>query len=318
MNFKKANFANDEILKVLEKYYLDFKNVEIKNLEGIANNNYRILSKDFDIVLKVYSHGQSDYEKIKKEIEAVSLFRKEGIKVPEYIYGLNGEILQEYEGFNIVAAKYIEGKVLSEIEFTNELMYEVGTIVASIEKNARNIDISNFKYISFKEEFEYVYNGIDKVIFNRGLNINIEELNQYLPQIYNIISKLDSFENKQFLHKDIWACNLIKTTDNMYLLDFNDWSIGHPVVELSNALLQFSMYKSGEFNVAFAKNIINGYKSIKNIEYTPIEIWEGMMFICYLYFAYNAIQADDIFYAEIYLKRVNTLLKDKLILQGML
>jgi Ser/Thr protein kinase RdoA (MazF antagonist) len=128
--------------------------------------------------------------------------------------------------------------------------------------------------------------------------------------VEGVIQKLDNSINKQFLHKDIWPWNLIEAEDGMYLLDFNDWSIGNPIIELSVALLEFSMFKSDKFNTEIAQSICNGYRSIKPLNYEFRDLWETMIFICYLYFPYNVIQAEDRFESEIYLKRIETLLQN--------
>ncbi|MFC1780283.1 phosphotransferase [Patescibacteria group bacterium] len=311
MDFKKANFSHKEVKKILSLYPLNFKNPQISNLSGIANNNYRVKDNDLDIAIKVYSHGQSDEEKVKQEVEAIKLFEKSGIKVPSLIDGKNGKTLQKYSGFNIAAAYFIEGEVFDTIEFTNDRMFEVGKIVAEIEKVAETIDVSKFKCMNLLEEFQYVSKNLDKEIAKRKYNFDLTQYKNNLELVNKIIKKLDESNNKQFLHKDIWPWNLINSPKGIYILDFNDWAIGSPIIEVSVALLEFSMFKSKDFNVKVAKNIIDGYKSVKELSFTPEELWETILFICYLYFPYNVIQADDVFESEIYLKRIDTLLQNR-------
>jgi Ser/Thr protein kinase RdoA (MazF antagonist) len=310
MDFQKANFSNKDILNILKLYLKTKGVVEISELNGIANNNYRIKGNDFDLVLKAYSHGQSDHEKIQKEIQAISLFEKSGLLVPQLVKGENGEILQKYNGFYIVASKFINGKVFDTIEFTDVKMLSVGKIVAQVETIAQKIDVSKFSTMSFREEFDYVSSNLEKEIKQRGYLFDLKayKKNQFL--IDKIIEKLDASLNKQFLHKDIWPWDLIDSTEGVYLLDFNDWSIGNPIIELSVAILEFGMFKSDQMNFEVVKKIIEGYKSIKELTYSASDLWESVLFICYLYFAYNVVQADDIFESEIYLKRIDTLLKN--------
>jgi len=310
MDFIKANFLHNDILKILNLYLFDLEGIEIFDLKGIANNNYRVIGKGFDIAIKVYSHGQSDENKIIKELEVIKLFGQKGIKVPELIAGKNGQILQKYEGFSVVATNFIKGNVFDCVDFTKERMFEVGKIVAQVEKIAKQIDIISFEYMSFKEEFNYVSKNLDSELSKRHYDFDLNAYKNNLGLVGNIISKLDNSTNKQFLHKDIWPWNLIDAEDGIYLLDFNDWSIGDPIIELSVALLEFSMFKSDKFNVNVAQSIIEGYKSIKPLTYPPADLWETMLFICFLYFPYNVIQSDDKFESEIYLKRINTLINN--------
>jgi Ser/Thr protein kinase RdoA (MazF antagonist) len=315
MDFIKANFTHKEIFEVLELFPLNLKGIEISDLKGIANNNYRITGKNFDIALKVYSHGQSDKNKIEKELEVLGLFEQNGIKVPKLISGKNGRVLQEHHGFNIVATNFIKGDVFDHLDFTHKRMCEIGKIVAQVELVAKQIDISSFEYMNFEEEFEYVSKNLESEILKRHYDFDLGKYKNNIDYIENIIQKLDSNSNKQFLHKDIWPWNLIQTRDGIYLLDFNDWSIGDPIIELSVTLLEFSMFKSDEFNVDVAKNIIGGYKSVRELTCSAKELWESMLFICYLYFPYNVIQSDDKFESEIYLKRINTLLESPNLLE---
>lgn len=310
MDFLKANFSKKDILNILELYPLNLDRVEISDLKGIANNNYRVIGRDFDIALKVYSHGQSDENKIQKELEVLKLFRQKGIKVPELVLGKNNQVLQSFNGFNVVASNFIYGEVFDQLAFTKERMFEVGKIVALVEETSKQIDISSFECMNFQEEFDYVSKNLETEILKRNYDFDLSIYNANLEFMKGVIAKLDKSTRKQFLHKDIWPWNLIEAKDGVYLLDFNDWSIGDPIVELGNALLEFTMFKSDRFDMDIAENIINGYKSIKALTYTPTELWESVLFICYLYFPYNVIQADNKFESEIYLKRIANLIKN--------
>ncbi len=317
MDFVKSNFSHKDILKILELYQFNLEGIEISDLKGIANNNYRIIGKDFDIALKVYSHGQSDENKIIKELEVIKLFSQKGMKVPQLIAGKNDQILQKYERFNVVATNFIRGDVFDCVDFTRELMFEVGKIVAQVETIAQQIDITSFDCMSFKEEFDYVSKNLDLELSKRHYNFDINLYKKNLGFVETIISKLDNSTNKQFLHKDIWPWNLIDAKDGIYLLDFNDWTIGDPIIELSVTLLEFSMFKSDKFEIDIAQNIIEGYKSVKTFTYSARDLWETMLFICFLYFPYNVIQADDKFESEIYLKRIDALIKHADILEDL-
>jgi Ser/Thr protein kinase RdoA (MazF antagonist) len=315
MDFRKANFSHQEVLEILNSYYqIDVSQAVSVPLNGIANNNYRVSSDDYDIVLKAYSHGQSDRQKILKEIEAVELFQTKGVSAPPFIKGTNDQILQEHAGFYLVATKFIDGNLFDGLDFTPSRMQSVGRLTATVELAAKQLDISNFPYISFRQEFDDVSHNLISEIKKRNYQFNLDTYHHIRPLIDSIIKKLDLYQPKQFLHKDIWPWNIIETPNQLYLLDFNDWAIGHPIIELSVPLLEFSMFKSDTFNHEIAGNILAGYTAIKPLTYSPTDLWETMVFISYLYFAYNVIQADDPFESEIYLKRLDTLMREPEIL----
>ncbi len=308
MKFKKANFSKSEVLEILSFYRNSTDNVKISDLSGIANNNYRAKGIDFDYAIKVYSHGQSNREKIEKEIQAIEIFQKSGILIPPLITGLDQKILQEYKGFTIVTSEFIEGIGFEKIVFTGEKMYEVGKIVAQVELFAQKINVNAFPIINFREEFDDVNSGLYDEIKRRNYQFDLAVYEDHLPLIDDVIKKLDNSTKKQFLHKDIWPWNLIDSADGIYLLDFNDWAIGDPIIELTVALLEFGMFRSADMNFSVAKKIIEGYRSIKELPYSPKSLWESTLFMCYLYFAYNVIQADDYNESEVYLRRIKTLI----------
>jgi len=76
------------------------------------------------------------------------------------------------------------------------------------------------------------------------------------------------------------------------------------------SLMEFGMFKSEKLNKKVVEKIIEGYRSVKPLNYSSKEIWEAILFLCYLYFAYNVIQADNKFESEIYLKRIDTLVEN--------
>jgi Ser/Thr protein kinase RdoA (MazF antagonist) len=310
MDFIKANFPITDVFKILEFYPFKSDDIKVSELQGVPNNNYRVIGKDIDIVIKVYSHGQSDESKVRKELEVINIFGQKGLKVPKLISGTNNQILQKYNRFNVVAANFISGTSFDCLEFTEQRMLEVGRIVARVETEAKLIDISAFESMNFTEEFNYVSKNVIEVMNKKHFIYDLETYDKNLDLAKSIINKLDNTPIKQFLHKDIWPWNLIESKDGIYLLDFNDWTIGDPIIELSVAFLEFGMFKSDKFNTFIAKSIIEGYKSIKNLSYTPAELWESVLFICFLFFHHNVIQSDDKFDSEIYLKRIDTLLKN--------
>lgn len=308
MDYKKANFSHNQILPILDLYPFNLTDIHISNLSGIANNNYHIKGPHLDISLKVYSHGQSDKKKIEKELEAMVLLRKRRLNIPEILPGKNKKLLQEYKGFYLCVTNFIYGKVFDKVKFTASKMFDVGKLVAQIQTVAKELDISSFKSMNMREEFKYISRNLDTELSKRGYQFDLDIYNNNLDLVNKIISKLDNASDKQFLHKDIWPWNLIDAKDGIYLLDFNDWAIGSPIIEICVPLLEFGMFKSDVFDMEVAKNIIRGYESIRKLAYTPSDIWEKMLYMCYLFFPYNVIQAEDKFESEIYLKRINTLL----------
>lgn len=309
MDFVKANLSNKQLIDVLGLYPLSVEDISIGKLTGIANDNYRVIGNNFDIALKIYSHGQSDELKIRKEIEAQQLFQKAGIKVPEFIKGKNNEILQKYLGFNVTVSRFIEGEVFDKVIFSSKRMFEVGKLIAKVEHTAEELDISSFSSKSLLEEFDYVNQNLVGQLEIKNYKWDLTTYYNNVNFIRDIARTLDSHAKPQFLHKDIWPWNLIEAKDGIYILDFNDWSIGDPVIEIAVPLLEFSMFKSAVFNYQVAKNIIDGYKAVNVFKYSANKLWETVLFICFLYFPYNVIQSDDPFESEIYLKRIETLLK---------
>jgi Ser/Thr protein kinase RdoA (MazF antagonist) len=318
MDFLKANFSTDEVLAILPMYAIDPKEMSITELKGIANNNYRVKGRGIDLVLKAYSHGQSDEQKITKEVEVIKQFGKNGLKVPEFISGKDGFILQKYKNFCVVATKFIQGQVFDQTTFTPSRMYAVGQITAKVEVLAKTLEVSGFESLNFREEFDFVSQNIEDVMREKKYIFDLSEYKQNQNFIDRVIKRLDSCDHKQFLHKDIWPWNLIDANDGIYLLDFNDWAIGDPIIEIAVPMVEFGMFKSDQFNAEVAKHILRGYSTVKQITFTANELFEAMLFICYLYFPYNVIQAEDPYESEIYLKRINTLLQSRGLIEKLL
>jgi len=149
MDFIRSRYSLENASKIINEKYDLGEIIQAEKLGGIANDNYKIEFANESVALKVYSHGQSNKDKINKEIEAVKIFRDAGIHALDFVPGKDGKILQEYEGFNVVLTKFIDGPVLDSLQFTPELMFEVGKIVATIDKTAKNIDVSKFECMNF-------------------------------------------------------------------------------------------------------------------------------------------------------------------------
>jgi len=320
MNYVRANFPKSTV-RTLAKALYGLPNAKIRVLGGIANSNYRVTTPKYDLVIKAYAHGQSTPEKIEKEVAAVETFRAHGVCVPSFVIGLDGKILQEYDGFTVVATKFEKGSLLSKSRLTPATYFAVGALTARVELAAAKIPVANYPCKSFADEFA-------DVSTNWKYKFDLTTYNAHLETVKNIIARLDAAPRKVFLHRDIWPENLIaRPNGDLLLLDFNDWSIGAPEIELANTLLQFGAYKRGrlapDFDLTALREIMRGYRSVARTPFlkggapqgagvfSPADIWDAALFICYLYFGYNAIQAKSRRNADAYLGRIAALIKHR-------
>ncbi len=278
MYFNKPKIENSHIYEIVKLYY-DNTVLQITYLGGIPNSSFRVVSATFDIVIKVYSKGQSTIEHISEEINFIEFAYKNGLATLELCKGINGHTIQYWNSYPVIATKYISGVIMSTVRFTKDLIYQVGKTIARFSQ------ISSMYNKAIKSEgmlgrLNYVFQNISVYLDVDKYSRELEVLNSTIQSIQPEIEIIESIYPKQFIHMDIWPYNLIINNRKIYIVDYDDWIFGPNIIELAVASLEFSMFETDEINYCHCYELLKGYIENSNIKISIAHLVVTMKYLC--------------------------------------
>ena len=283
-----------EVKLFLEQYnisnFKDYKGIR----EGVENTNYLIKSSEQDYILTIYEK-RVDEKDLPFFIKLLSDLSDNNFPCPKPIANKNNEKINKIKNKNAALVTFLNGK--SKNKITSEDCFEVGKIAAQLHKITKKFNINRKNNLSI-ENWQNIF---EKTIKQK---IDLDE---------SIIKKTTNYLN--FL-KDKWPKNLPQGIIHADLFPDNIFFIDNKVsgiIDFYFACNDFFAYEiaicinsicfdnNSTFNMAKAKNLINGYSSIRTLtedekKYLPILSMGAAMrfFLTRLYDFYHTDNKADV------------------------
>jgi homoserine kinase type II len=283
-----------EVKLFLEQYnisnFKDYKGIT----EGVENTNYLIKSSEQDYILTIYEK-RVDEKDLPFFIKLLSDLSDNSFPCPKPIANKNNEKINKIKNKNAALVTFLNGK--SKNKITSEDCFEVGKIAAQLHKITKKFNINRKNNLSI-ENWQNIF---EKTIKQK---IDLDE---------SIIKKTRNYLN--FL-KDKWPKNLPQGIIHADLFPDNIFFIDNKVsgiIDFYFACNDFFAYEiaicinsicfdnNSTFNMAKAKNLINGYSSIRTLtedekKYLPILSMGAAMrfFLTRLYDFYHTDNKADV------------------------
>jgi len=283
-----------EVKLFLEQYnisnFKDYKGIT----EGVENTNYLIKSSEQDYILTIYEK-RVDEKDLPFFIKLLSDLSDNNFPCPKPIANKNNEKINKIKNKNAALVTFLNGK--SKNKITSEDCFEVGKIAAQLHKITKKFNINRKNNLSI-ENWQNIF---EKTIKQK---IDLDE---------SIIKKTRNYLN--FL-KDKWPKNLPQGIIHADLFPDNIFFIDNKVsgiidfyfacndlfaYEIAICINSICFDNNSTFNMAKAKNLINGYSSIRTLtedekKYLPILSMGAAMrfFLTRLYDFYHTDNKADV------------------------
>jgi len=283
-----------EVKLFLEQYnisnFKDYKGIR----EGVENTNYLIKSSEQDYILTIYEK-RVDEKDLPFFIKLLSDLSDNNFPCPKPIANKSNKKINKIKNKNAALVTFLNGK--SKNKITSEDCFEVGKIAAQLHKITKKFNINRKNNLSI-ENWQNIF---EKTIKQK---IDLDE---------SIIKKTRNYLN--FL-KDKWPKNLPQGIIHADLFPDNIFFIDNKVsgiIDFYFACNDFFAYEiaicinsicfdnNSTFNMAKAKNLINGYSSIRTLtedekKYLPILSMGAAMrfFLTRLYDFYHTDNKADV------------------------
>jgi Ser/Thr protein kinase RdoA (MazF antagonist) len=286
-------------------------------LKAGINHSYLVKDKDQKFIFRLYSFNwRSDLE-INEEIRLLEVLMTKSISVSYPLKDIEGNYIQYLEApegmRQGVLFSFAEGE--KNINFSADLHFKVGQIMANIHKATLNLELKRINYTA-KLILEDSLASLSKF-----LPADSEEMAWMLSTqeyLSNEMNKADTSQlRKGAVHLDIWFDNMNITRDGkITIFDFDFCGNGWLCYDIAYYVLQLHSTERDikERNLK-VKSFIDGYQSVTRINDEERRLLPVLGIS--LYFFYLGVQCkrynnwSNVFLNEAYLKRFINLLVRK-------
>lgn len=261
------------ILGILEKEF-SLKEVTVQLLNGYANKNYLVTSRDRKFIFKTYSNL-----KLQESVEAenkmlLHLKSKKVVDIPEPISFASGVFskLVSLEGHTQLCRllTFVEGTFLGDVKLNNDLAKSLGTYIAILNKTLSDFDHVAFRAKRSNWDLQYVLRN--KTYLKHIASAQKRSWVTYFFQQYEqqIQPKLEEFR-KSCIHGDFNEWNILtENKDVIGIIDFGDASYTHLINEVAIATT-YVCYLS-EHPLKFTKALLKSYHGILPLEEKEVSV----------------------------------------------
>ena len=250
-----------KIEEILSNYNLgkldSFKGIE----EGIENTNYFLSIDKKKFILTIYE------KRVKSEdlpffSDLMSSLNKANFKCPAPISNNNNETITNFEGKKLMIVSFLEGQAKENLSPAN--CKSIGSEVAKMHKLTKSLKLNRQNDLSINS-WRSLFNSVKD---------RCENIHKDLPRL--IEENLNDVEKnwpknlpKGIIHADLFHDNIFFIKDKFSgVIDFYFSCEDFFAFEIAicfNALCFDGQKRNLSFNVTKAKNLIDGYSSIRKL-----------------------------------------------------
>ena len=256
-----TNLNKENIKEILSNYSIgelkEFKGIE----DGIENTNYFILADNKKYILTIYEKRVKAHD-LPFFSDLMTGLYKANFKCPVPIQNRDNKTISNYKGKNLMIVSFLEGKAKNILNPDN--CKSLGQEVARMHLLTKNFKIQRQNDLSIRS-----WRKIFEQVKDKCINIHKD-----LPKL--IESNLKDVEKnwpknlpKGIIHADLFSDNIFFKDDKFNgIIDFYFSCNDFYALEIAicfNALCFDGSKDNLSFNVTKAKNFMNGYNQLREL-----------------------------------------------------
>jgi homoserine kinase type II len=289
-----TKLEHQEVEQFLEQYNINnFKNYK-GITEGVENTNYFIKTSEQDYILTIYEK-RVDENDLPFFIKLLSSLSDNRFPCPKPIANKNNEKINKIKNKNAALVTFLNGQ--SKNKITSEDCFEIGKITAQLHEITKKFKISRKNNLSI-ESWQNIFEKTIKKKIDLDESI-IKKTNNYLNFLKD---KWPKNLPEGIIHADLFPDNIFFTKNKVSgIIDFYFACNDFFAYEIAICLNSICFDNNSTFNMTKAKNLIDGYSSIRALDenekiYLPILCMGAAMrfFLTRLYDFYHTDNKADV------------------------
>ncbi len=257
-----AYFATRKMLRVIMSDIASKYSLYIVNISSLPNGfvhlNYKcVTNKNKSIVLRIYRNCHLNEIKAETQLlDQLSTHPAIQKHIVTMIQDNNGQKVGQVGKYFYSLFEYIENDPITYLDLAQ------ANNVANILRKIHDIGVhlcNDFKdrtLVSIEQVTNTLSNFYSKKIVTRNEYGNLMNIAHAYGEL------ITKYQQNTILHCDVHRNNLLldKTTNNLVIIDFNDFCVGPAIIDLA-IMMRMLCLERNIFDIAMAKQIFYGYYS---------------------------------------------------------
>jgi homoserine kinase type II len=289
-----TKLEHQEVRQFLEQYninnFKDYKGIT----EGVENTNYLIKTSEQDYILTIYEKRVNEND-LPFFIKLLSYLSENKFPCPKPIANKNNEKINRIKNKNAALVTFLNGQ--SKNKITSEECFEIGKITAQLHEITKKFNINRKNNLSI-ENWDSIFEKTIKQKIDLDESI-IKKTKNYLNFLKD---KWPKNLPQGIIHADLFPDNIFFTNKKVSgIIDFYFACNDFFAYEIAICINSLCFDNNSTFNMTKAKNLIDGYTSIRNLsedekKYLPILSMGAAMrfFLTRLYDFYHTDNKADV------------------------
>jgi homoserine kinase type II len=289
-----TKLEHQEVRQFLEQYninnFKDYKGIT----EGVENTNYLIKTSEQDYILTIYEKRVNEND-LPFFIKLLSYLSENKFPCPKPIANKNNEKINRIKNKNAALVTFLNGQ--SKNKITSEECFEIGKITAQLHEITKKFNINRKNNLSI-ENWDSIFEKTIKQKIDLDESI-IKKTKNYLNFLKD---KWPKNLPQGIIHADLFPDNIFFTNKEVSgIIDFYFACNDFFAYEIAICINSLCFDNNSTFNMTKAKNLIDGYTSIRNLsedekKYLPILSMGAAMrfFLTRLYDFYHTDNKADV------------------------
>ena len=279
---------------------------------GVPNTTYRVEFEDRQLAIRIGNTGYTSTEHLEGEIRLLSFLEKRGYAYsPRVVVGLDGDTIQVWRGFPVIATDLIHGTPGDQVFLTPDIAWDLGDALASLR-----IQLCDFEHNMSVDE-TYVSRGsrlvnlLPRAVPTTATTVDVPAIQDQFEMAHRDIEEALTTARQTAIHTDVWPPNILVSEGRLSgIIDFDDFAIGPPILDIAAALCEVAFDKRNDSLVeSLVQPLLKGYRERLGL----LETSEAEALVPCIVFTYASWLASDILHAvpfeqwQVYYRRLEAL-----------
>lgn len=269
--------------RAIAEMFLEAKSIRTTQyLGGVPNVTFRVDSSSSRLAIRVGNLGYTTQEHLLLELATLIQLQEAQYSLsPRLVCGLDGQYLQAWNGYPVIATDFIKGTDASKVQVSSELCEELGKSVGSLVTALREIRHPAPKCEEFWPRVNRLIDASPDVLYRRDLVIEKSLLTKQFERARVSLEKEPSMSS-QLIHTDVWPPNVIvRGTLVVGIVDFDDMSFGPAVIDFSAAVAEFAIDDDCRIITNRFKSFLRGYRLADKVTELTADVVTAAIEACY-------------------------------------
>jgi Ser/Thr protein kinase RdoA (MazF antagonist) len=311
--FRRPRVYDDQLPEIASLFDAKYRQQQ-PPMGGLPNVTFKAWRSDCALAIRVCNDDYTTRQHLRFELDVLRYLHDLGFsKSPVVVAGMDGQELQSWHGYSVIATRFIEGPSLEMVPRSSSLLAAVGETTAELAIALRKMRPKAQEAETYRFRTERLLRRMGSIIEHVGWPVDVRFLWEVWGRKIDVLLQGKGLDELVVAHTDIWPPNILMSESGLLIVDFDDVALATPLLDLASALSEFAIEDSGTLDLASAAPLMGGYvrengERLANSDFNELTAGICCSYITWL--ACDSCHSLDFHHSQRYYQRLVRLLDD--------